>query len=337
MMRSRNAGLLVLLLIPLALSVRPARAAPPTYPCYRPSVAPVIDGDIASDPAWRNIPAVTGFSVLGDGYALTKQTIAQACWDDQALYVAVTAEEPDAAQMVLKIRDGGNFWEDDGVELFFQPGKQKPVFQFGVTAGGAKGGFQGSPDFTKFQAKAKIGRDSYCLEVRLPYEVIGFTPKLGEAWAGDFCRNTFTVISGGSKFTCWAPLKTQFNEPENYAEIRFMGPAPDAAEAAAIGERLNAPYRVELMRALGVSAGQGEQYIPALTEAARDAKYGKAAGDLLRRWQQAQRMSGAPAVRSGASKVSVLELRRMIAGMDSLAKASYDLQYAYLIAKVLPD
>ena len=330
-MRTRNAALLVLLLIPLALSVRPARAAPPTYPCYRPSVAPVIDGDIASDPAWRNIPAVTGFSVLGDGYALTKQTVAQACWDDQALYVAITAEEPDAAQMKLHVRDGGNFWEDDGVELFFQPGKQKPVFQFGVTAGGARGTGEGHADFTKFQAAAKIGPDGYCLEVRIPYEVMGFTPQEGDAWTGDFCRNTFTVISGGSKFTCWAPLKTQFNEPEDFAEIKFMGATPAADEAAAIGERLNAPYRAELMRTLGASVGQGEQYIPTLTEAARDAKYGKAAGDLLRQWRKAQRMS------RGASKVSALELRRMIGGMDSLGKASYDLKYKYLIAKVLPE
>ena len=160
---------------------------------------------------------------------------------------------------------------------------------------------------------------------------MGFTPRAGEVWAGNFCRNTFTVISGGNKFTCWAPLKTKFNEPENFAEISFMGVAPDAAEAAAIGERLNAPYRTELMRALGVSAGQGDQYLSTLTEASRDAKFGKAASDLLHRWRKAQRMS------RGASKISVLELRGMIAGMDSLAKASYDLQYTYLIAKVLPD
>lgn len=326
----REVRFAVPLLILLAASLS-AVAAPPTYPCYRPSVAPVIDGDIASDPAWKTVPAVTGFSALGDGYALTKQTIAQACWDDQALYVAITAEEPDAPQMKLHVRDGGAFWEDDGVEIFFRPGPQKPVFQFGVTAGGAKGGFQGSPDFTKFQAKSQIGRDGYSLELRIPYEVMGFTPKQGEAWAGDFCRNTFTQISGGNKFTCWAPLKAQFNEPENFAEIRFMGAAPDAAEAAAIGERLNAPYRVELMRTLAGSVSQGEQYVPTLTEAARDAKYGRGAGDLLRQWKRAKRMS------QTASKVSALELRRMIAGMDSLGKASYDLQYKYLIAKVLPE
>jgi hypothetical protein len=313
------------------LLTAPLWAGPMTYPCYRPAVTPTLDGEIASDPAWQNIPAVTGFSVLGGGYTVAKQTVVQACWDDEALYIAVTAEEPDAPQMNLHVRDGGPFWEDDGVELFLRPGADKPVFQFGVTAGGARGSFLGAPDFTKFQAKSKIGRDSYSLEVRIPYEVIGCRPKVGDVWTGDFCRNTWTVVSGGDRFTCWAPLKRQFNEPENFAAIDFLGPAPAAGEAAAVSERLNAAYRANLTGRLAAAVRQGDEYIPTLTTASRDPKFGAQARDLLRQWRKAERLSKA------TDKASALELRKVIAGMDALARASYDLQYAYLIANVLPD
>ena len=255
-----------LLIISLTLLCVSSHAARPTYPCYRPATAPTLDGDVAGDPAWQGIPAATGFSVLGGSYTLAKQTVARVCWDEQALYIGIIAEEPDVARMSLHVHDGGPFWEDDGVELFFQPGADKPVFQFGITAGGARGGVEGAPDFTRIQASAKAGTDSYSLEVRIPFATLGFTPKVGDTWFGDVCRNIWTTYSGGDKFTCWAPLKHQFNEPEDFAALQFLGTAPTADEAVQIGEKLNAGYRADLAGRLGKAASQGAEYMPVLDE-----------------------------------------------------------------------
>ena len=91
-MRGTAHSLPALLLLPFCAMA--SGAGPTSYPCYRTPVAPVMDGVLAGDPAWERIPSVTGFSKLGDGYTDAKQTYAQACWDDQALYVGVICEEP---------------------------------------------------------------------------------------------------------------------------------------------------------------------------------------------------------------------------------------------------
>ncbi len=309
----------------------PSYASVPEYPCYRPSVAPVIDGDVAGDPAWKNIPAVTGFSILGDGYTMAKQSTAQCCWDDEAFYVAVTCEEPDAPNLHITVVDGGNFWEDDGLEIFVRPGADAQVFQFGVTAGGAKGAYLGFADFTKLQAAAKMGKGFYSIELRLAYALLRATPKVGDVWFGDFCRNIFTTNSGGDRFTCWAPLKTQFNEPANFGAFHLLGPAPDPAEADRISAGLNAPYRDKLAGMIAVAAAKGSEYTAVLDEAARDPKFRTSANDLRLRWDRVTRAG------RGTSSASVWDLRRAITDVDALVRESYDLKYAYLIEKLFPE
>jgi hypothetical protein len=320
----------VLVVLALGGAVAPCHAARPDYSCYRPSVAPVIDGEVAADPAWTNIPAVTGFSILGDGFTATKQTTAQACWDDQAFYVAVTCEEPDAPALHMTIIDGGNFWEDDGLEIFVQPGGDQ-VYQFGVTARGAKGAYLGYADVTKFQAAARMGKGFYSIELRVPCEVLHAKPKVGDAWFGNVCRNIWTTTSGGDKFTSWAPLKVQFAEPDNFAVLSLLGAAPEAAQAEQIGARLNEPYRAKLLGMVTEAVARGAEYTAVLDEAARDPQFRARANDLRLRWGRVARVGR----KSG--QASVWELRQSISSVDALVRESYRFKYAYLIAKLLPD
>jgi hypothetical protein len=319
------------LLLLLTLGTGAFAAERPAYRCYQAPVAPVMDGAIAGDPAWKRIPAVTGFSKLGDGFTDAKQTFARACWDAQALYTGVTCEEPDVASLQLKVRDGGPTWEDDGIEVFLQPGEGRPVTQFVVTAGGARGGFEGSPDFLRYQAAAHAGEDFYSLEIRIPFELLEASPTVGDKWLGDVCRNIWATKSGGDKFTCWAPLQTRFLEPEHFATIELLGPPPEAAGVTALEDRLNRRYRADLTRRLGVSAARGKEYVPVLTEASERQQYRVKALELLRRWGELEQLQQA------AKSAPLPELRRVIKGADALVEESYNLKYAYLIATVLGD
>jgi hypothetical protein len=307
----------------------PLQAAPPTYPCYQPTLTPVPDGEIADDPAWQSIPTVTGFSVLGGTYTVPKQTFAQACWDDGALYVALTCEEPDAAQLKPTVPNGGPAWLDDGVEIFVQPAGGAQVFQFVITAGGARGSGDVFPDLGQVEVGTKIGSDAYWVEARIPFAVLGATPQVGDRWRGSFCRNTWTTQSGGDRFTSWPPLKQRFLEPESFATLVFCGPAPDAATAVEVGNDLNHAYRADLVTRLQGAAAQEAEYADALREAARDAEFGRRARTLRRRWREID-----SALRD-ASRVPITDLRRTVGGADSLVQDSYDLKYAYLIALLL--
>lgn len=318
-------------LVALTSLVVPLQAEAPTYPCHRTAAAPVIDGEVEGDPAWSRIPSATGFYKLGGGYTLAKQTAVRACWDSQALYVAMTCEEPDIAKFKPQVREGGPFWEEDGVEIFLQPGEGKQVYQFGVTASGARGGHEGFPEFTKLQAGARAGAGKYTLEVRIPFEVVRATPSLGDQWRGNFCRNIYLTASGGDKFTCWAPLERQFLEPPRFAVLMFAGPPAEPAEMARIGERLNAGYRNHLVGLLRTLAGQAQQYVPVLENAAQDKKFGAKAAEVLAWWRQLESLC------RQAETARIADLRPTLAGSNALVQASHDLKYAYLIAQLFGD
>jgi hypothetical protein len=321
----------VLLVVLLLLAVLPCCAARPQYPCYRPTVAPVIDGEVAGDPAWQNTPFVTGFSILGNGYTMAKQTTAQACWDDQAFYVAVTCEEPDAPRLRTLTRDGGNFWEDDGLEIFLQPGALRQVYQFGVTAAGARGSAEGYAEITKFTAAAKMGNGVYSIELRVPYSILLITPKVGDVWYGNICRNTMTKTSGGDQFTSWAPLANRFLEPDHFGVFKMSGLAPGAADVAKTSAALNQPYRERLTGLLQTAAAQGDEYRAILSEAAAHPKYAKRATNLRLRWWHIK------SVCRKADQAPVLDLRRALMDVEALVRESYQFKWSYMIATVLPD
>lgn len=307
----------------------PLEAAPPTYPCYQPAVAPGVDGEVADDPAWQSIPAATGFSVLGGTYTVPKQTLAQACWDDEALYVAMACEEPDATHLRPAVPDGGPAWLDDGVEIFVQPEGGAQVFQFVITAAGARGSGDVFPDLGQVEVGTKIDSDTYWVEARIPLSILGATPQAGDRWRANFCRNIWTTQSGGDKFTSWAPLKQRFLEPESFATLVFCGPTPDAVEVSEVTDDLNRAYRASLVTRLQAAAAQEGEYVDALKDAARDAEFGRRARTLRRRWREID-----SALRD-ANRVPIAALRRTIAGADSLVEDSYQLKYAYLIALLL--
>ncbi len=322
---------IIILIMWTALGVSAAGAAPPTYPCYQPAVAPVVDGDVAEDPAWQSIPVATGFYVLGGGYTYAKQTMARLCWTEAGLYVGVICEEPDAQLLNPQIRDGGDTWAEDGIEIFIQPAPKPDVYQFAITAGGAKGGFEGHPDITKMQAAAKRGEDFYSIETFIPWEVINARAHAGARWRGNVCRNIFVTKSGGDKFTSWAPLQARFLEPENFAYIIFYDTVLDPAQATKISEELNLAYRTTISEQVAAAAKAFGEYKDALQQATQEQPFAEAAQRLLAQWQRLEALSRA------RDSASVLAMRQALRELDALNKESYEIKYRYLIYKLMQE
>jgi len=321
----------MLLLVPvLAAGVCHAQSETAVYPCHRPSTAPVIDGDVANDAAWASIPTVTGFRVLGADYAFSKQTTARMCWDEEAFYVGVEAEEPDAAQLKPTARDGGWTWGEDSVEVFLQPVGQ--VYQIGVTAGGAKGSGAGNPDVSLCQAAAQIGNDNYSLELRVPYAVLGTkAPTSGDNWRGSVCRNIFITTSGGDQFTTWAPLQNAFLEPRNYCDIRFDDSTPTTEQALGISQQLSSEYRGQLQTRLQAAVDRMSQYVADLREAAKDRRFARPAHGLLRQWRHLERTA-----RRG-EQASTQEMRKGLVGVEAMVQRAYEIKYEYLLARLIEE
>jgi hypothetical protein len=306
-----------------------APAAGLRYPVLRAAVPVTVDGDVQGDPAWQGAPYVTGFSVLGDGYAKVKQTSVQMLWQEQALYVAVVCEEPDAALLKPAVGDYSETWLEDSVEVFLQPTER--VYQLGVTAGGAKGVGEGRPDIRQVTAAARIGPTSYSVEICIPATVVGATIAAGATWHGEVCRNIQTVRSGGDKFTSWTPLQSRFLEPENFATLVFRADPASAALAATLSEEVNAPYRDTLFGEIRAAAAQGEQYQAVLQQAGGDATFGETARRLLAEWGQIE------ALNRSAASANTAGMRAALSQVQALNRQSYQTKYKYLISKLLDD
>lgn len=320
---TRHLGALALLLVLAAA----APAAELTYPVYRAATPPVLDGEVSGDPAWQTAPASTGFCVLGKSYANAKQTTARLLWGDGAVYLGVVCEEQDAPLMKLAVRDYGETWLEDSLEIFLVPAGQ--AFQIGVTAGGAKGSGEGGPEVSKVTARTLIGKDFYSVEVCIPAAVVKAAPKAGDKWRGEVCRNIWTTASGGDKFTSWTPLQSRFLEPEHFALLSFMPGSLQPAEAEKLTEQLNAPYRAQLAAQVQAAAALGTQYLPALRQAQTDATYGEQARRLLRDWRRLERLS------KQNTQASILDTRQALMKLEALGEQSYQLKYKYLIDQLL--
>jgi len=317
----------------LALAALPLLAAdPPTYPCHRAVGAPTIDGKVTTDPGWRGIPKVTGFNKLGSGYTMAKQSIAMVCWDDEALTIAMVCEEPDAGKLKPVVKDGGQTWTEDSVEIFLQPDLKSSPFQIGVTCGGAKGAGAGSPDIAKCQAAAFIGKDVYELELRIPYAAIGATsPANSATWRISFCRNIWTTDSGGDKLTCWAPLQSRFLEPENYGLLVFHGSTLSAVEAKRLEMAASADYRSVLSAKVRAAAAKADEFLADLAAAERDKRFAAKAGTLAGQWR---------AIRDVAKRADAADpvtLRASVRTLDALVADSHTLKYTFLLEKLFDE
>ncbi len=304
--------------------------APVSYPCYRNAAAPTLDGTIAGDPGWANIPGVTGYHRLGGDYTVAKQTTAHATWDAANLYVAIAAEEPDIALIKPTTGDGGDCWLDDGVEVFIHPEGKGP-FQFVVTTRAARCSGEGNAPLSGWEAKAAATPAGYVIELRISFAVMGATPTAGSVWHANYCRNTFTVISGGDKFTTWAPLESRFLEPEHFPLLRFEAGAASEPACRQAEERLNAGYRTALLTGLSQLVAESGEYTPFLAEMAKNPKYRREAVPLRSEWRRAQNLL------KGAAQAPLSEVREVLKQSEKLREDSRHFKYDTLIKELFEE
>lgn len=314
----------------LALVLPALHAADLTYPCHRNPTPPTLDGHVAGDPGWANIPGVTGFHRLGGGYTVAKQTVAHVTWDDDRLYVAMIAEEPDIAHVEPTMRDGGDCWLDDGVEVFVQPAGRGP-FQFVATTGGARTSGEGAAPLDAWEVATSQTDDTYTIELAISFEAFGVRPQAGDVWSINFCRNTFVYDSGGDKFTTWAPLEGRFLEPERFAPLRFEPGPLSEEQARRAEERLNADYRATLLRDLAALAGKADDHLPFLMERARDERHRPRAAPLRAEWRRVLR------IQREADTAPLADIRAVLSRAERLQEASHQFRYETLIEELFED
>ena len=114
------------LALALAVLVRPASAETRNCTVFRAKMPPRLDASF-DDECWRGVPWQTGFTYFGGAeVGPLFQTQFAMLWDDQCLYLAVRALEPEPAGLVARAPRGSNdLFRDDHIEIFLSPGTDR--------------------------------------------------------------------------------------------------------------------------------------------------------------------------------------------------------------------
>jgi len=221
-MKKRIISFFVLMGILVCANVFAATSAKEVF-CYPLVTAPVIDGKIDGDKAWKNIPKTDGnFIIFGtDSEISKKKTYFRTGYDSASLFIAIECEEPDLKKIVSILYDEENVWSEDSVEVFIMPRTENEYFQFVTNAIGSRynGISRTQVPLMEWQAKTSMGNKMWSAEIRIPFSTLDEKPKKGESWGFNVCRNIYSVdpIMNVS----WATMFGSFHEPENFGKITF--------------------------------------------------------------------------------------------------------------------
>ena len=217
----------------------------PEYPCYHLATAPAMSGG-GADAGWEALPESGAFFIHGGkDYALEKRTFFRAGWTDDSLYLQVKCFEPLPAKMKASTTDGDALWSDDAVELFFQPVSGSVYYQLIANSIGTRWNAVGpeNKETKPWNWEVRSGKweKGWMVEIRIPFSVLGKTPKTGETWPVNIGRDN-TTGPGVESATCWSPAQKGFNDLERFGRLIFSGAPPVAGQVKADEARLYDPF-----------------------------------------------------------------------------------------------
>ena len=266
------------LLATLLLTV-PVEAAEPRSRATLLDSAPVLDGKVLGDGAWRDARALTNFTQVRptEGAAASKKTEVFIGYTKDALYVGVICYDDDPSAIIvadsrrdsdLDVTDSFSFIIDG----FFD---RQNGFVFGTNPAGVQydgqvtnegsgqfrsggGGFNLDWD-TSWDVQAQITDYGWSAEFELPFKSLRYGNDRSQAWGFNFQRN----IRRNNEIAFWAPIPRQYNLYRASLAGRVEGIDPPAQRNLKI-----TPYAVGKMARGGTLIGTSNE-----TDVGMDLKY----------------------------------------------------------------
>jgi len=206
----------------------------PTVRVRRASQPPALDGDL-SDACWREAAEMTPFMKLKEEALARRKTVAKMSFDDEALYFAVRAEEPDMAAMsaVLEKSTKGP-WGTDLIEIFIDLNHDRDTYyHFAANSLGQQ--WHARHTLKKFfadrssswrcewQSAGKTDAGGWTVEFRIPYDCFDLRP---EIVVGDVVGvNVGREDPRSKEHSSWAFSHGSFHTPQAFG--RASGFAAD--------------------------------------------------------------------------------------------------------------
>lgn len=182
---------------------------------------PRLDGNL-SDEAWKTASKTKLSGV--NNKTIENQTEVFALYDSENLYIAFKCHEKNMKQLkakwcVAEAHDN-EIWQDDCVEIFLNPMAGGNFYNHIIinSAGLVYDAAQRDASWES-ELKCAISKQSdfWIVEASIPFRSLGYSPKGGERWLGNFGREEKPSDELSSLFPTDA-----FSDVKSFGEIRFM-------------------------------------------------------------------------------------------------------------------
>src|SRR5262245_27708951 len=188
--------------IPGSTPAAPAQTAAPTTSMevriVRATSDIALDG-VLNDAAWQAAPPITGFKQRDPNYGAepTQKTEVRLLYDDAALYIGARMYDahPDSIIMLLTRRDQQGA-RSDGFRVYLDPYlDRRSGYYFSVSAAGTlydgtiyNDGWTDDSWDGVWNAKAKVDKDGWTAEMKIPFNQLRFTKAEVQTWGINFNR-----------------------------------------------------------------------------------------------------------------------------------------------------
>ncbi len=192
----------------------------PVMQAYELITAPVIDGSVLDDPAWRGVVPATGFWQVrpDEGLAATQRTEVFIGFLHDALYIGMVAYDDDPGGIIVtdSRRDSGLDQTDSFRVIIDGLLDKQNGYVFGtnptgleydaqVVKEGVGGGFNLNWD-ASWTVRAQITDIGWSAEMRIPFKSLRYGKEAKQVWGINFQRN----IRRNNEVVFWAPLSLQY-------------------------------------------------------------------------------------------------------------------------------
>lgn len=256
-----------------------------SYTAHRIREAPSIDGKL-DEGAWQRVPTTKAF-VDPEGGAIdsAERTRARALWDDDHLYLGMSARDDDLTNEVTE-RDG-KLWEQDVLEFYADPdGDGKNYVELQVSPTGtvfdARFDERRSPEWKKAAERYDIegleaevhtvgsvnARDDgksderWSIEVAIPWRALPSVegpPEEGTSWTVNFYRIEAGSPDGDGFMAAWSPAGQDFHNLERFGELRFRKVGPGGEGSRRVKHLDEAGRRLEAVKKAGAASDDEDE------------------------------------------------------------------------------
>lgn len=184
---------------------------------------PNCDGEL-SDAAWQQASRLGPFTLSDGSRPPSQQTDVRLCADRDYLYFGVECAEENIEHLTARVgRDGGPVWEDDCVELFFDPSLDRSSFrQLCFNSLGKV--YWNSPADRGWKPEVRRGarvdqeHKRWFLEVGVPLSSLNLA---GTTFGLNVCRERRPLES--LELSCWSPTLGGFGNAQRFGTASLGG------------------------------------------------------------------------------------------------------------------